>query len=133
MTTRKYFDKQVIRIGLIFGLIGGGLMIYLGFADFGLHYLQGYLFLINYLLIIITGLAFYKKTAKDKSTYIKRFITGLFIYFLSTICFFINSVIFGKLSYDRTFEDRVFVPLILIAFGLILSSLLALLFKPSKL
>ena len=117
-------------MGLIFGLIGGGLMIYLGFADFGLFYLHGYLFIINYLLTMIVGLTVYKKLAKAESTYLKRLTTGLLIYTLMTICFTIYSVIFEKLSNDRTWEDKVFVPLILIAFGLILSSLLALTLKP---
>lgn len=130
MTTSKYCDNQVISIGLIFGLIGGGLMVYLGFTDLGLYYLHGYLFIINHLLTMIVGLTFYKKLAKDQSTYLKRLTTGLLIYTLTTICFTMNSVIFGKLSNERTLEDRVFVPLILVVFGLILSSLLALLFKP---
>lgn len=130
MTTSKYFDNQVIRIGFIFGLIGGWFMVSLDFTDFGLYYLHGYLFLINYLLTMIVGLAVYKKLAKDESTYLKRLTTGFLIYALTTICFTIDSVIFGTLSNNRTWEDKLFVPLILIAFGLILSSLLALFFKP---
>jgi len=130
MTISKYFDNQVIRIGLIFGLIGGGLMVFLGFADFGLYYLHGYLFIINYLLTMTVGLTVYKRLAKVESTYLKRLITGLLIYTFMSICFFINSVIFGKLSNNRIWEDKVFVPLILVAFGLVLSSLLALTFKP---
>ena len=130
MATSKYYDKEVISIGLIFGLIGGGLMVFLGFADFGLYYLHGYLFIINYLLTMIVGLTFYKNLSKSESTYLKRLTTGALIYGLMTICFEIMSIIFGKLSINRTWEDNVFVPLILIAFGLILSSLLALFFKP---
>lgn len=129
MTTSKYHDNQVIRIGVIFGLIGGGLMVFLGFADFGLYYLHGYLFIINYMLTIIAGLIVYKKLAKNESTYLKRVTTGLLIYALTTLCFTINSVIAGKLSNHTTWEDKVFAPLILVLFGLILSPLLALLFK----
>lgn len=110
--------------------MGGGLMVYLDFADFGLYYLHGYLFILNYLLTMIVGLIVYKKLVKDESTYLKRLTTGLLIYALTTICFAINALIVGKLRNSRTWEDKVFVPLILVAFGLILSALLALLIKP---
>ena len=79
MRANKFYDKQVIRIGLVFGLIGGGLMVFIRFTDFGLYFLHGYLFLINYLLTMIVGLTIYKKLAKDKSTYLKRLFTGVLI------------------------------------------------------
>ena len=129
MTTNKYLDKHVIRIGLICGLIGGGLMVYLGIADFGLGYIHGYLFFINYLLTMFVGLAAYKNLEKKNTTYLKRLSVGLLIYSVTTICFIIYSYFFGKYNTERTFQDKLSVPLILIAFGLFLSSLLALCFK----
>lgn len=130
MITIKYFDNHVLRISLIFGLMGGGLMVFLRFADFRLYYLNGYLFIINYLLTMIIGLSVYKKLAKHESTYLKRFTIAILIYSLTTICFTIGSIMFGNLSNQHTWEDKVFVPLILVAFGLICSSFLALFFKP---
>ena len=129
MTTNKYFDKHVIRIGLISGLVGGGLMVYLDFADFGLGYIHGYLFFINYLLTMFVGLAVYKNLEKKNTTYLKRLSVGLLIYSVTTVCFIIYSYVFGKYSTERTLQDKLIVPLILIAFGLFLSSLLALCFK----
>ena len=129
MRANKFYDKQVIRIGLVFGLIGGGLMVFIRFTDFGLYFLHGYLFLINYLLTMIVGLTIYKKLAKDKSTYLKRLFTGVLIYTLTTTCFIINSSIFGKISNNRTWEDIVFTTLIIIVFGLMISSLLALIIR----
>jgi len=129
MTTSKYYDNQVIRIGIIFGLIGGGLMVYLGFADFGLYYLHGYLFIINYLLTMIVGLTVYKRLEKANTTYLRRLTVGLLIYAVTTVCFAISSFIFNKYASERTLQDKIFVPLIAIAFGLLLSSLLAISFK----
>jgi multisubunit Na+/H+ antiporter MnhB subunit len=129
MTKSKYFDKQVICAEIIFGIIGGGLMLYLSKAEFGLYYLHGYLFIIHYLLIMIVGLTVYKKLTKEKSTYLKRLITGFLICALTTICFIISHIIFGTHSNKGTFENKVFDALIIIAFGFILSSFLALLYS----
>lgn len=82
---------------------------------------------------MITGLIVYKRLAKYESTYLKRLITGLLVYVLTTECFTVNAVITGKLSGDATWLDKIFAHLILIGFGLILSSLLALLFKQKPL
>ena len=117
MTTHKYYDRQVIRIGLISGLIGGGLMVYLGIADFGLYYMHAYLFIINYLLTMFIGLTVYKKLEKGNTTYLKRLTVGLLIYSVTTICFIISSFIFSKYSPERTLQDKVLVPLILIRFA----------------
>ena len=129
MRTTKFYDNQVLRIGLVFGFTGGGLMIFIRFTDFGLYYLHGYLFLINYLLTMIVGLTVYKMLAKDKSTYLKRLVTGLLIYALTTICFIINFSIFGKISNNNAWEDKVLSSLIIVVFGLIMSSLLALIIR----
>ena len=131
MIANKFYDNQVIGIGLIFGLIGGGLMVFIRFTEFGLYFLHGYLYLINYLLIMLVGLKVYKKLAKNKSTYVKRLFTGVLIYALMTIFYIINSSIFGKIS-NSTWEDKVFIPYIIVFFGLIISSLLALIIKSSN-
>jgi hypothetical protein len=133
MTTNEYLDRQIIGIGLIVGIMGGGLMIYLSIADFGLYYMHSYLYFINYLLTMIIGLTVYKKVAKDNSTYLKRTITGFLIYSLTTICYLIYSTSFENFNLNRSLEEKVFGSLILIAIGLIFSLLLALFYKPRQL
>lgn len=133
MMTNKFYDKQVFNIGIIFGLIGGLLMIGLRVADFGLGYIHGYLFLINYLLIMVIGLAVYKNRANGASTYLKRFSVGLIIYLAATICFGVYSISFRQFNQDRTMQDKLLVPLIVILFGLFLSSIFAFSFKQKKL
>lgn len=129
MTTNKFYCKQAFNIGITFGLIGGLLMIGLRIADFGLEYIHGYLFLINYLLIMFLGLAFYKNRARVILTYSKRFSIGLIIYFTATICYGIYSLAFGQYSQEHKMQDKLLVPLIAILFGLFLSSLFALFFR----
>ena len=125
----KYIDIKVIRIGLLTGIMGAGLMIYLGTADLGLGNFHGYLFILNYLIVIIAGLLVYKNLAKENTTYFKRLTLGFLIFFVTSLFFYSYSIIFNKFSNQRTQEDKIFVPLIYIAIGLLLSSLLAMLIK----
>lgn len=131
-TIDKYYDKQLISIGLIFGIIGGGLMSYIRNADFGLYYMHSYLYIVNYLLIMIIGLTVYKKVAKGNSTYLKRTITGFLIYSVTTTFYLIYSSSLEDFSINRNLEDKVLAPLTIIAIGLLLSSFLALFYKPRQ-
>lgn len=130
--TNKFYDMHVLRIGSLFGLIGGALMIYLLVADFGLGYIHGFLFILNYLLVMLVGLAFYKKRANGITSYLKRFSLGILIYCIMSVCSIIYSTYFAEGNPERTMPDKLFVPLIFIAIGLFLSSLLALCFKTAK-
>tara|TARA_B100000768_G_C10894615_1_gene215118 strand:- start:39 stop:446 length:408 start_codon:yes stop_codon:yes gene_type:complete len=132
MESSKYFDNQVIRIGIIVGLIGGGLMVSLRHINLGLYHLHGYLFIINYLLNMIVGLIVYKKLKKGNTTYLKRLTVGFFIFSVTTVFFIFSSFIFNQYGSERTLQDYIFVPLIGFSIGLILSSLLAISFKAGQ-
>ena len=69
MKNTKFYDNKIIQIGLIYGLIGGIVMVFLRFVDFGLYYLHGFLFIANYLINMIVGLNIYNKSLQKKSTF----------------------------------------------------------------
>ena len=133
MKANQFYNHSILRIGLIIGLIGGGLMIYLDNVNFGLGYFHGYLYIINYLLTMIISLTIYKLIAKESTTYLKGLTTGLLTYFLTTLSFIIYKIVTGRYSAQSTFIDFLLIALIIIGFGLITSSLLAFCVKSRQL
>ncbi len=132
MKNTKFYDNKIIQIGLIYGLIGGIVMVFLRFVDFGLYYLHGFLFIANYLINMIVGLNIYNKSLQKKSTFLKRMITALFIYILTTITYVVITITFGKFNIESTSGDKLFLALISIALGLVISSILALLVNQER-
>lgn len=132
MKNTKFYDNKIIQIGLIYGLIGGIVMVFLRFVDFGLYYLHGFLFIANYLINMIVGLNIYNKSLQKKSTFLKRMITALFIYILTTITYVVITITFGKFNIESTSVDKLFLALISIALGLVISSILALLVNQER-
>ena len=132
MKNTKFYDNKIIQIGLIYGLIGGIIMVFLRFVDFGLYYLHGFLFIANYLINMIVGLNIYNKSLQKKSTFLKRMITALFIYILTTITYVVITITFGKFNIESTSGDKLFLALISIALGLVISSILALLVNQER-
>ncbi len=132
MKNTKFYDNKIIQIGLIYGLIGGIVMVFLRFVDFGLYYLHGFLFIANYLIDMIVGLNIYNKSLQKKSTFLKRMITALFIYILTTITYVVITITFGKFNIESTSGDKLFLALISIALGLVISSILALLVNQER-
>lgn len=132
MKNTKFYDNKIIQIGLIYGLIGGIVMVFLRFVDFGLYYLHGFLFIANYLINMIVGLNIYNKSLQKKSTFLKRMITALFIYILTTTTYVVITITFGKFNIESTSGDKLFLALISIALGLVISSILALLVNQER-
>lgn len=132
MKNTKFYHNKIIQIGLIYGLIGGIVMVFLRFVDFGLYYLHGFLFIANYLINMIVGLNIYNKSLQKKSTFLKRMITALFIYILTTITYVVITITFGKFNIESTSGDKLFLALISIALGLVISSILALLVNQER-
>ena len=54
----------------------------------------------------------YNKSLQKKSTFLKRMITALFIYILTTITYVVITVTFGKFNIESTSGDKLFLALI---------------------
>ena len=129
MTNRNFLNRNFIYTGIVVGLVGGLVMIWLRIIDLGLGYIHGYLFYFNYFFIMFLGLYIYKRLSKGFSTYLERFWVGILIYLTMTICFFSFSSLFGKLSPYSTLMDKIYISIIAFFWGIFLSLVFAISFK----
>ena len=117
------FSKTAI--GIVIGMLGGLLMIYLKTDPFNLYYIGGYLLLIVMILIVFGATSIFIQVGKGQMTYWNKVYVGFLAFFIMEIISGTYQVINKAQPWELNTTDLIGSTILILIFGFILSLLFA--------
>lgn len=124
------FSKTAI--GIIIGVLGGLLMIYLMTDPFNLYYTGGYLLLIGMILIVFGATSMFILVGKGQKTYWNKVYVGFLAFFIMEIILRLYHGINKNQAWELNTTDLIGSTILILIFGFILSLLFALMKNKEK-
>ena len=117
------FSKTAI--GIVIGMLGSLLMIYLMTDPFNLYYIGGYLLLIGMTLIVFGATSIFILVGKGQMTYWNKVYVGFLAFFIMEIIVRIYQVINKTQAWELNTTDLIGSTILILILGFILSLLFA--------
>ena len=117
------FSKTAI--GIVIGMLGSLLMIYLMTDPFNLYYIGGYLLLIGMILIVFGATSIFILVGKGQMTYWNKVYVGFLAFFIMELILRIYQVINKTQAWDLNTTDLIGSTILILILGFILSLLFA--------
>lgn len=127
-------NYKISNIGLLTGLMGGLIMIFLIYDPFRLYYIGGYLLMATLILTVYLSIFFYRKSKKSGTVenFLEKVIVGLLAYFTATLTSTIYQSFTGKFNLNNSVIEYMPIIAIHFAFALTLSLLFSIRLKKSS-
>ena len=117
------FSKTAI--GIVIGMLGSLLMIYLMTDPFNLYYIGGYLLLIGMTLIVFGATSIFILVGKGQMTYWNKVYVGFLAFFIMELILRIYQVINKTQAWELNTTDLIGSTILILILGFILSLLFA--------
>ena len=117
------FSKTAI--GIVIGMLGSLLMIYLMTDPFNLYYIGGYLLLIGMILIVFGATSLFILVGKGQMTYWNKVYVGFLAFFIMELILRIYQVINKTQAWELNTTDLIGSTILILILGFILSLLFA--------
>ena len=117
------FSKTAI--GIVIGMLGSLLMIYLMTDPFNLYYIGGYLLLIGMILIVFGATSIFILVGKGQMTYWNKVYVGFLAFFIMELILRIYQVINKTQAWELNTTDLIGSTILILILGFILSLLFA--------
>jgi hypothetical protein len=126
-----YINYKSSIYGLLSGLIGGVILIFLSYDPFRLYYIGGYLLMLTLILTVYFSIFFYTKSKNNgvDVNFWKKVIIGFLAYFMATLTSTINQSYTGRINFKNSVTEYLLIIAIHFAFSLMLSLIFSFLIK----